>query len=73
MNLNEYRVERQNSRGQTLAAAIRRPKTLAQCADVLIDVVLPALEQLLHNEAVAQEKILKLEAEVKALKGAPTV
>jgi hypothetical protein len=68
MNLTEYRVERKNGKGQTLAAAVRRPTTLAQCADVLIDVILPALEQLLHNEAVAQEKILALEAEVKALK-----
>lgn len=67
MNLSEYEIHRTNGQGQTFKAAFGRPKTLAQCSDVLIDVILPALEQLLHNETVAQEKIIALERQLQVL------
>jgi hypothetical protein len=67
MNLSEYQVIRKNSDGKNLKASFGRPTTLAQCSDVLIDVILPALEQLLHNEQIAQKKILSLEKQIKDL------
>ncbi len=67
MNLSEYQVIRKNSQGKNFKASFGRPTTLAQCSDVLIDVILPALEQLLHNETVAQQKIVALEQQLKDL------
>ena len=61
MNLNQYRVERSNGEGQTFKTAFGRPKTLAQCSDVLIDVILPALEQLLlHSPEILLAALLAL-------------
>ena len=67
MNLSEYQVIRKNGQGKNFKASFGRPTTLAQCSDVLIDVILPALEQLLHNEAVAQGKIIALERQLQVL------
>ena len=66
MNLNEYLFEVRGGNGK-LSGVITKATTKAQLVDVMHEIVLPALEQLLHNDAVAQEKILTLERQVAEL------